>query len=125
MKSDRTSSSFALLIEIKLEYTGLHGKFGLLFALRSEKADSVQSCKLGRAFRVGLGPKVDKNLGLNSGLRRAFVLGAQKYNQNNLIDSIAKFFKPNLTFVFFGHDLGFKLVFGFGPGLGLNCRVRA
>ena len=26
---------------------------------------------------------------------------------------------------FFGRDLGFKLVFGFGPGLGLNFRVRA
>ena len=26
-------------------------------------------------------------------------------------------FRPNLTFVFFEHDLGFKLVFGFGPEL--------
>ena len=34
--------SLAFLIGIKLEYTGLHGKSGLLFALRSEKADSVR-----------------------------------------------------------------------------------
>ena len=25
---------------------------------------------------------------------------------------------------FFGHDLGFKLVFGFGPGLDLNLSAR-
>ena len=35
--------------------------------------------------RAGFRPEVDKNFGLNSGLRRAFCLiGAQKYNQNNL-----------------------------------------
>ena len=42
LKSDRTSSSLALLIGIKLEYTGFHGKSGLSFALRSDKADSVK-----------------------------------------------------------------------------------
>ena len=42
------------------------------------------TCTSGRAFRNGFGPRVDKNFGLNSGLRRTFVLGAQKYNQNNL-----------------------------------------
>ena len=31
-----------------------------------------QSCKSGRAFRAGFGPKFDKNFGLNSGLRRTF-----------------------------------------------------
>ena len=30
--------------------------------------------------RAGFGPKGDKNFGFNSDLRRAFVLGAQKYN---------------------------------------------
>ena len=34
----------------------------------------LQSCKSGRAFRVGFGPKVDKNFGLNLGLRRIFCL---------------------------------------------------
>ena len=50
------------------------------------KLDTVlQSCKLGRAFRVGFRPRVDKNFGLYSGLRRTFCLiGAQKYNQNNM-----------------------------------------
>ena len=42
LKSDSTSSSLALLIGIKLDYTDLHGKSGLSFALRSEKADSVR-----------------------------------------------------------------------------------
>ena len=51
-----------------------------------------------------------------------FVLGAQKYNQNNLA-ALLNF--SDLTFVFFGHDLGFELVFRFGPGLGLYFRVRA
>ena len=41
-----------------------------------------QSCVSARAFRFG--PQVDKNFGLNSGLRRSFVFGAQKYNRNNL-----------------------------------------
>ena len=44
-----------------------------------------QSCKSGWArVRAGFRPKLDKNFGLNSGLRRTFVLGAQKYNQNNI-----------------------------------------
>ena len=43
-----------------------------------------RSCKSGRAFRVGFGPKVDKNFGLNSGLRRAFCLRCSTYDQNNL-----------------------------------------
>ena len=34
--------------------------------------------------RAGFVPKVDTNFGLNSDLRPTFVLGAQKYNQNNL-----------------------------------------
>ena len=36
------------------------------------------SSKSGGAFRVGFGPKVDKNFGLNSGLRRAFCLECTK-----------------------------------------------
>ena len=47
-----------------------------------------QSCKSGRAFRVGFGfwPKVDKHFGLTViwAWDVFFVLGAQKYNQNNL-----------------------------------------
>ena len=42
-----------------------------------------------------------------------FVLGAQKYNQNNLAITLT-FFGPNLIFGFFGNDLGFKLLFEFG-----------
>ena len=37
-----------------------------------------QSCKSGRAFRVGFGLKVDKNFGLNSGLRRTYCLRCTK-----------------------------------------------
>ena len=43
--------------------------------------------KIGPAFESGLGPKVDKNFGLKSGLRRTaflFFFGVPKYNQNNL-----------------------------------------
>ena len=47
-----------------------------------------QSCKSGRAFRVGFGPGSGPKLTKTSGLIRAwdvlFVLSAQKYNQNNL-----------------------------------------
>ena len=39
--------------------------------------------KSGRAFRIGFGPKVDKNFGLNSGRDILFVLGAQKYNRSS------------------------------------------
>ena len=37
-----------------------------------------QSCKSGQAFRVGFGSKVNKNFGLNSGLRRTFCLRCTK-----------------------------------------------
>ena len=45
-----------------------------------------------------------------------FVLDVQKYNQNNLV-TLLNF--SNLTELsgFFEYDLGFKLVFGFGPDL--------
>ena len=33
-----------------------------------------QSCKSGMAFRVGFGPKVDQNFGLNWNLRRTFCI---------------------------------------------------
>ena len=81
------------------------------------KASSIrwQSCKSGRAFRVGFG--------LGSGLRRLFVLGVQKNNQNNLAISL-NFLDLTQLSGFFGHDLGFKLIFGFGPGSGLNLSAR-
>ena len=47
---------------------------------------------------------------------RAFVSGAQKFNQNNLSTLLNVSDLTKLS-VFFGHDLGFKLVFGFGPEL--------
>ena len=34
--------------------------------------DEHQSSKSGRAYRVGFGPKVDQNFGLNSSLKRTF-----------------------------------------------------
>ena len=83
----------------------------------------VQICKPGWAFRVGLGPGI-------SGLIRTgdvlLDLGAQKYNQNNLA-TLAKFFRPDssFVFVFFRHIMDFKLVFGFMPGLGVYLWVRA
>ena len=43
-----------------------------------------QSCKSGRAFRVGFGPKLTKILGLIRAWEVLLVLGVQKYNQNNL-----------------------------------------
>ena len=45
------------------------------------------SCKSGQSFRVGFGfgPEVDKILGLIRASDVLFVLGAQKYNQNNLV----------------------------------------
>ena len=38
---------------------------------------------------------------------------------------IDKFFRLNLTLRFFGRDLGFNLVIGFGLGSGLYFQVRA
>ena len=75
---------------------------------------------------AGFGPKVDKNFGLNSGLRRIvlFVLRVQKNDQNNLAILLNFLYLTQLS-GFFGHDLDFKLVFGFGPGSGLQFRVRA
>ena len=78
------------------------------------KSAADQSCKSAPAFPVGFGPKVDKNFGPNSCLRRAFFLGAQKYNQINLA-KLLRFSYRTQHLDFFGHDLGFKLVFGFGP----------
>ena len=52
--------------------------------LEEEFIDTVQSCKSGRTFRVGFGPKVDKIAGLIRACDVLFVLGAQKYNQNKL-----------------------------------------
>ena len=58
-----------------------------------------QSYKSGRAFRVGFGPKVDKNSRLIRAWDVLFVLGAQKYNQNNLATLLN--FQTQLNFLFF------------------------
>ena len=61
----------------------------------------VQSCKSDRAFLFEFGSKVDKILSLIQAWEVLFVLGAQKYNQNNLALTLT-FFRPNLIFVFLG-----------------------
>ena len=53
-----------------------------------------------------------------------FVLGAQKYNQDNLATLPNFSDQPQLA-GFFGHNLGFKLVFGFGFIFSGLSRVRA
>ena len=57
-------------------------------------------------------------------LNTPLVLGAQKYNQNNLA-TLPMFSGLSYLSGFFGHDLGFKLVFGFAPGSGLYFWVWA
>ena len=52
-----------------------------------------------------------------------FVLNAQKYNQNNFATLLNSSDVTSLS-CFFGHDMGFKLVFGLGPGSGLNYADR-
>ena len=87
-----------------------------------------QSCKSGRAFRVGFGPGSGLKLTKMSGLIRAwdelFVLGVQKNNQNYLA-ILLNFKDLTLLADFFGHDLGFKLIFGFGLIVSGSGRVRA
>ena len=39
---------------------------------RKLEDNARQSCKSGRTFWAGFGPKVDNNFGLHSGLRRTF-----------------------------------------------------
>ena len=75
-------------------------------------------------FGSGSGLKLTKISGLIRAQDVLFVLSAQKYNQNNL--AIMLNFS-DLTWLsgFFGHDLGFKSVFGFGLGSGLNFLVWA
>ena len=53
-----------------------------------------------------------------------FVLGAQKYNQNNS-EKLLNFLDLTSLSDFFGHDLCFKLIFGFGLILSGSGRVRA
>ena len=78
------------------------------FMMRAVKTkESDQSWKSGRTFRVGFMLKVDKILG-------SFVAWDVLIK---ILGNFAKFFRPKLTFVFFGHGLGFILVFGFGPEL--------
>ena len=64
----------------------------------SQTLITPQSCKSGRAFLVGFGPKVDEISGLIRARDVLFVSGAQKYNQSNLA-TLLNFFRPNLTFV--------------------------
>ena len=63
-----------------------------------------------------------------SGLIRArdvsFVLHVQKNNKNKLA-ILLNFSDLTSLSDFFGHDLGFKLIFGFEPGSGLYFRVRS
>ena len=57
------------------------GEFTILSCRNTRRIVSLswlQSFKSGQAFRVGFGPKVDKNFGLNSGLRRTFCLRCTK-----------------------------------------------
>ena len=89
---------------------------------------TIQARVVSRAFRVGFGPGSGLKLTKISGLIRAwdvhFVLGVQKNNQNNLAILLNFLDLTQISF-FFGHNLGFKLIFGFGlivSGLG---RVRA
>ena len=66
-------------------------------------------------FGLGSGLKLTKISSLMRAWDVLFVLGVQKYNQNKL-GNIAKIFQTYLNFrVFSRHDLGFKLVFRFGP----------
>ena len=62
--------------------------FLFIFLDFKQKRTLCQSCKSGRAFRVGFGPgsglKLIKILGLNRAWDVLFVLGAQKYHQNEL-----------------------------------------
>ena len=78
----------------------------------------TQSCKSGRAFRVGFGLKIDKNSGLIRVWDVVFVLGAQKYNQNNLAKTLTVF-RPHLTFTFFQAWFGLQISLRVGAGFGL------
>ena len=83
-----------------------------------------QSCMSAWAFRAGFGAKVDKISGLIRAWEVLFVLGAQKYNQNNLEITLT-FFRPNLWTSVTGlrWNSHFQSVFGFGLiflGLDLN-----
>ena len=97
---------------------------------RIVQSSHYQSCKSDRAFRVGFrfGPGSSLKLTKISGLILAwavlFVLDVQKNNQTNLA-ILLNFLDLIQLSGFFGHDLGFKLIFGFGPGSGLWYRVRA
>ena len=87
-----------------------------------------RSCKSGRAFRVGFGPGMGLKLTKISGLIRAwdvlFVLGVQRNNQNKLA-TLLNFLDLTQVSFFFRHDLGFKLIFGFGLRVSGSGRVRA
>ena len=54
------------------------GCVGSLFSGSGRNRTRTHSCKSGRAFWVGFRPKVDKNFGLNSGLRRTICLRCTK-----------------------------------------------
>ena len=75
-------------------------------------------------FGPGLGLKLTKISVLIWAWDVFFVLGAQKCNQNKFA-TLLNFSDLTWLSVFFGHDLGFRLVFGFGPGSSLYFRIRA
>ena len=64
--------TYAIGIKVSLKFLDQR-----TFALNNYLTSKL-SCKSARAFRVGFGRKVDKNFGLNSGLRRAFCLRCTK-----------------------------------------------
>ena len=117
-----------LLKFIKFTWNNLSNSFILYFC--AERHRTHQSCKSGRAFRVGFGfgpgsgLKLTKILGLIWAWDLIRVFGSQKFNQNNLA-TLLSFSDLIQLSGFFGLDLGFKLLFGFGPGSGLYYPVRA
>ena len=109
------TSAIALLIELCLPLIRVVSSAGL-FGSGSNRFRAGSS-----RIRAGLGPKVDKISGLIRAWAVLFVLGAQKYNQNNLVITLT-FFRRNLTFVFFfrgwfGLEISFWVRAGFGPEL--------
>ena len=82
-----------------------------------------QSCKSGRLFESGLGLKLTKISSLIRAWDVLFVLGAQKYNQNNLATLLNFSEVTQLSFflrAWFGLQNSFRVrayIFGFGPEL--------
>ena len=105
----------------------IYEKFGKPWALvfrqhlNSCIAYPGQSYKLGRTFRAGFWPKVDKISGLFRARDVLFVLSAQKFNQNNLAITVMFFLDQTLLSGFSGmiwasnQFSGWAYIFRFGP----------